>query len=466
MKTESMRKNYVLLFSYIAISLGAICQGEFNKCYFGTVGIDFSDFQPQILTNSQMSGFESPASICDSMGNLLFYSNGGNNPTGSDTNMGVWNANHEIMENGILGDSSGCLSSSHGAVAFPISVESDSSTTARKLYYLFTRDCIESSFTSPRFNSGLTYCLIDMNENGGLGKVIKKNKTVIPFNEDGTISTGHEPLSVVLHENNKDWWLFSYNNDSIYSLKITPTSIGEYRSYDTGVGPIIISPRRDKLIAGKKLYDFDALTGDLSLRETFNNYSAAFSSNGSKLYLVENSTIKQYNMDVQDISTSQVIIGSIDDLNSLYLAPDHKIYLFGLNRLELPGRIDCPNEHGLNCALNLNAIYLEGKSSGVFTNIPANYLFKERTSCVASNKEIIISKKNITIYPNPAKEVINFNGLEDKLFSVEVLSSCGKVVIAKKDIKNNSLNISSLMSGIYFIYIYGKKDIVKKLVIE
>ncbi|MFA5816430.1 MAG: gliding motility-associated C-terminal domain-containing protein [Bacteroidales bacterium] len=66
--------------------------------YFGkNAGLDFTGYDPMPLPNSQMDAPEGVASISDSTGQLLFYTDGVN----------IWNYNHEkVNSNGLSGDPS------------------------------------------------------------------------------------------------------------------------------------------------------------------------------------------------------------------------------------------------------------------------------------------------------------------------------------------------------------------------
>ncbi len=61
------------------ISLVSFSQGEFNTWYFGThAGISFNSGNPVALPSNPMVqlGTQAGASVSDSIGNILFYSNG------------------------------------------------------------------------------------------------------------------------------------------------------------------------------------------------------------------------------------------------------------------------------------------------------------------------------------------------------------------------------------------------------
>src|SRR5690606_18433067 len=154
-----------------------------------------------------------------SIGNLLFYTNGGNHPMNTNLIGAVWNRNHEIMENGLLFDTAGCLSSFQGAIIVPI-------PSKKKQYYLFTKDCAETNYFEDKFdNRGMRYSIIDMNYNSGLGKVIKKGIPLIPY---GITRSPDENVTAVLHKNKNDYWIFSYLDGKILTFLVDTAGFHPY----------------------------------------------------------------------------------------------------------------------------------------------------------------------------------------------------------------------------------------------
>lgn len=71
---------------------------------------------------------------------------------------------------------------------------------------------------------------------------------------------------------------------------------------------------------------------------------------------------------------------------------------------------------------------------------------------------------NISIYPNPAKDVINIlNDNNLNITNVEILDLTGRTVLSTD--KSADINISELPEGQYFVKIYGESTIVRKLFI-
>jgi len=409
-KTKKMKRTlcFLLLIPFFNVS----AQNEASTCFFGTVGIDFRAVTPQVIYPINMESLESSSSICDSSGEILFYTNGGDSPSVSDITGAVWNANHEIMENGLLGDSSGCVSSKQGSIIVPF--PSNELNTNSHLYYLFTKDCVESSILANNsFNSGLTYAVIDMNENGGFGKVMQKNMPLIPSNINGDLNTGHEPVTAILNGNNTDYWLFSYTNDSLCRMKITPSGISDLTMLIPGSGGISISPKRDYLCAGKDVYQFDSSTGSITFYNTLNTPSSelVFSPDGSKIYDVEHdffddySSVYQYDLSQTNLLNSKTLISNLSGQYRLWLAPNHKIYLFQFFSECFDGEISCPNQTGTSCGYSTQQTCLGGGNTGIYcTNIMAHLLY-DSEGCFVGIEELNENKELIKIIDATGREV-------------------------------------------------------------
>ena len=81
----------VFLFTGLASGQKKHYKKLYNMWYFGKrAGLNFNTNPPSPLFDGVINTLESSSSICDSNGNLLFYTDG-------DT---IWNRNHQIMLNG------------------------------------------------------------------------------------------------------------------------------------------------------------------------------------------------------------------------------------------------------------------------------------------------------------------------------------------------------------------------------
>ena len=166
-----------------------------NVWTFGNgFGVDFNAGFPVHLPANAMNSIEGCASVCDSSGQLLFYTNG-------ET---IWDRNNNVMFNG---DSiGGNQSSTQSALILPF-------PNHHKMYYVFT--------TNHHGNGGtqeLDYSIVDMSLNNTLGAVTIKNQ----FLEDSVC----EKLAATRHCNGLDWWILARKANSDYFVSFLLTSQG------------------------------------------------------------------------------------------------------------------------------------------------------------------------------------------------------------------------------------------------
>ena len=247
-----MRKNILLLIMLLCATITSAQQHDniwlfgylsnpVDSTYGGTV-LDFSSDTLNIYYEFRDMFLDvTNASICDSFGNLLFYTNG----------LYIANAVHEIMENGeglnpgdYADDQAGLgYILDQGAIVLPFP-GSDS------LFYLFhlSKDYPtgQISFHCPKFY----YSLIDISLNGGLGKVIEKNELII----NDILDLGK--LTATKHANGIDWWILlrKYGSSEFYSLRITPNEVLISGIQDIGspflqgIGQSVFSPDGNKYV--------------------------------------------------------------------------------------------------------------------------------------------------------------------------------------------------------------------------
>ena len=186
-------RNIVLLvlpILLVLLQLHSYGQGkQANMWYFGYyAGVDFNQGSPPAaLTNSQMRPYAGMgtgcASIADSLGNLLFYSDG----------VFIWNKNHTYMLNG----SGMGTNSSQGAIVVPKPGNPD-------LYYFFNIDKIPGYDFLHHFQ----YSLIDMTLDNGNGAVVSDQKSILLY--DSCIAD----YSATYHANHEDIWVLSHKRYS------------------------------------------------------------------------------------------------------------------------------------------------------------------------------------------------------------------------------------------------------------
>ncbi|WBV52776.1 PQQ-dependent sugar dehydrogenase [Chryseobacterium gambrini] len=108
---------------------------------------------------------------------------------------------------------------------------------------------------------------------------------------------------------------------------------------------------------------------------------------------------------------------------------------------------------------NQNELFVAAVNSGK--------IFKITTTSLGTNENSISTQ--IKVYPNPASRKVFIEGVKDKNTTVEIISFEGRKVLEPGKIENdNSVNISGIPAGVYFINLnsgneksYSKKIIIK-----
>ncbi len=116
--------------------------------------------------------------------------------------------------------------------------------------------------------------------------------------------------------------------------------------------------------------------------------------------------------------------------------------------------------YGIGSQDGANIPYTAGTYTIFFNDVSGTYyFFKQSTSAV---KEV--NSKFISIYPNPASNYIYIKGLTTEV-TTRITNLNGELVTTES-VHNNSINISSLPTGIYFLHIETQEGIVMKMFIK
>ena len=111
---------------------------------------------------------------------------------------------------------------------------------------------------------------------------------------------------------------------------------------------------------------------------------------------------------------------------------------------------------------NDNTVFAATYGRGIFSGIFTNTVLKNET---------FVNNKNVSIYPNPVKDILNINVKDfSGDVSVKIIDINGREVYGQKITNFNSLNtidLSSLASGIYVLNIQGEKlNYSEKIILE
>lgn len=356
-----MMRVSLVLFTLFFTSI-AFGQHEGDYWFFGQeAGVHFDEGEPEVLLNGVLSTQEGCAAISTpDTGELLFYTDGST----------VYNKNNEVMLNGT--GLNGDASTTQAAVIVP-------KPGSNSMYYIFTADDVGGP-------DGLQYSEVDMDLDGGLGGITSFKNVMLQT----PIS---EKLTAVKNVNTNSFWVMTHamENNKFYAFEVTAQGIATTPVTST-VGPIFtgsddnygggymkFSPNGKKIalanLRQQLLFDFDANTGmvsnaiilwDISNEDNDEmSYGVEFSPNSKILYFgVVSLAILQYNLEA---STAQGIINSKQEIPyfvslGMQLASNGKIYINSGTHLNV---INSPNNVGIDCDFQENAVDLQGQFSGI-----------------------------------------------------------------------------------------------------
>lgn len=87
-------------------------------------------------------------------------------------------------------------------------------------------------------------------------------------------------------------------------------------------------------------------------------------------------------------------------------------------------------------------------------------------SVVCKEEDNLSDKTNITIYPNPTSDVIQILATDVEKADIQIINSSGGLVKEIKDWQNESINVSSLPSGVYAIHIICNGEVYRKFFVK
>lgn len=151
-------------------------------------------------------------------------------------------------------------------------------------------------------------------------------------------------------------------------------------------------------------------------------------------------------------------IASMDEFDSLYFKPriktDGKTGTFNLRYA-----IGDKNSAGRNPADVARPGYGEGLSDFIAINI---------TNSVGLTE--LLSKTNVSMYPNPTRGILNVNlkGYKSQVVQMNICDSRGRVVMSKEILKSsNAFDLSGLPKGVYVVQLKnGKNSSNSKIVVN
>jgi Secretion system C-terminal sorting domain len=442
---------------------------------------------PVIHTNYRnMDLWAAQASICDSSGKMLMYTNGCDifNGRGGLIENGD-NINAGIVHNLFCDDPNylinAYVSNWQSMLILP-------QPNQPGIYYLFHLRILKN--VAWAFPEELLYTKVDMNANLGAGKVLEKNVVIMrdsfPFGE----------LSAVRHGNGNDWWVVipKYNSGKQYVFKFTESGITDTLLQQSGDGLQLryegsdqstFSPDGSKVLrfqgangnydATCQLRSFDRLTGQFTAYKSLNlhydtlvyNGSCAISPSGQFGYIVHSLRVYQIDLWATDIEASQVTVGWYDGFKDpvgitfgkAVLGPDCKIYITGSGDTKYMHTIHRPDVKGVGCNVELRSLVFPWPR-GATIPFPPNYrlgpidnpgdpCFKRDTS---TSTHLVPNQPDVSIWPNPFAEEIKVQTKEGELEQVKVFDLAGRLVTERNVLGGiTHVHADAWPMGCYFI---------------
>ncbi len=184
-----------------------------NDSAFGGTDINFNDNSVDINYANRVLDIElTNASISDSAGNLLFYTNG----------CFVANREHEIINNSLInpGEAHDAQCGENGDDGYTVQqgtlflpAPGDDST-----YYLL-HEYLEYDWSSsfPVYINELLFTKLKVSSNDSLGVILEVNESLVK----DTLTYG--AMTAVKHANNKDWWIIEQKimSNKYYAVLLT-----------------------------------------------------------------------------------------------------------------------------------------------------------------------------------------------------------------------------------------------------
>lgn len=242
--------------------------------------------------------------------------------------------------------------------------------------------------------------------------VLNNENELEVFNKDQVVNSKifrNGMVTCCQHANGRDWWLLQSNRDTIYSYLINPFGIKldhlQILDYDIGKtqGQTKFNKNGDRLAYFGLPYQipedeifwaeifyskFDRCSGYISEIETTSyqtkltilNNGIEFSESGKYLYVSERERILQFDTELDNFLESPIVVGEWDGFKCDQLwsvdvqfglmqrGPDNRIYVSGDQQCFYMHVIEEPEEVGLECNFNQRAIRLESFHHGTVPN--------------------------------------------------------------------------------------------------
>ncbi len=342
----------------------------------------------------------------------------------------------------------------------------------------------------------LSYAIVDMDKNNNLGEVTMRKKIIV----NDTLEYGK--LAAIKHANGRDWWLIQqelYKN--IYcKILLNPKGAKLYDKQKIGndvtatLGQAVFSPDgkyyincdidTEKPSPNITVFNFDRCTGLLSNPRaicyddhSFWSGGAAVSPNSRYLYISLDFKLFQYDLWADDLAASEKLIAEYDGyihegkyntrFHMAQLAPNGKIYISCKGAVPFLHVINQPNLRGDSCKFVQRGQVLPRVNAWSVPNLPNYKLGALKGSPCDTLHGVgvqdIDNQKNIHIYPNPTSDNITIHCESTRDYNLIIRSITGQIL--KKDVVANGnamINVNDLQNGIIICELWTENQCVAK----
>jgi PKD repeat protein len=349
---------------------------------FGRTVLDFNEDPPYIYREDrELNFYGTIASYCDSVGNLLFYTNG----------IQIMGKDHERIENG---DSinTGYYASLDYLSGYKVP---ESALFLQMPGHPDTILLFHGS-TEPDSIFGITVTTFHETKifNGQNTLVVKKNWPILE-------NVALDGISAVKHANGRDWWVnYSVQSQNkCFQLLITDRGISAIEEVELSPEyPFLyasaysrFSPDGKKFIRyyvsdGVYISDFDRCNGSFSnthfipVPEDYIGWGHCISPNSRYLYIDSKIEIMQIDLWSDDIESSIKTVALYDGYQSplpttfflMQLGPGGRIYVNSTNGVNTLHAIQYPNKEGIACEVRQHSVQLSTYNAFTMPHFP-NY---------------------------------------------------------------------------------------------
>jgi Secretion system C-terminal sorting domain len=455
---------------------------------FGGNKVNFYSGQPVIGQEFRAIDYKfTGTNISDSLGNLLFATNG----------VIVLNNVNDTMVNGTgLNPSAYTTSFNEGLRLWQGNIIIPHPDSA-DLYFLF-HGTIRGGGGSDFYARYLFYSKIDMSLNGGNGEVVLKNKILINqvLFPDSLSPVG---ITACKHGNGRDWWILSKNRfgSKFHFFLLTPTGPYYHHSqvigYREGYGQYCFSPDGTRYgsygtTEDFEVFDFDRCSGMLSnfrhvvINDNMQATGASFSPNSKYLYGSSGIYLYQIDASSNQPDTTLVTVATWDGTfipNSPWathfwfqqLADDGKIYVAtGASTMAMHS-IEQPDLADTLCDVQQHSVLLPTFNLNIpnFPNYNLGPLIGSPCDTLVGIHEIFDKPINLTISPNPnnGQFEVNYELPQNEQGVLEIINILGEVVYKHQLVQWSSVHRLNLdvSSGIYQVMVTTSKTRESKKII-